>query len=178
MPTRRAALAEVYSHLKSVMMTLGRQMESDLRRDGMSVAQMVLLYNLVEEGSATPRAMSRTLGVTPGNITRLVEKLEALGYVTRTRSKQDLRVVHIQATREGAGAIQGGFDAQAKVLTRAFGDWSDEELGQFRAMLRRLQPEEPPRTKHTPQPRRMPAAKRPARSPAFVPAAPRTSGGQ
>ena len=143
MSTRRDAMADVYSHLKSVMMTLGRQMEADLARGGMSVAQMILLFNLVEEGSRTPKAMARRLGVTPGNVSRLVEKLETLGYVTRRRSTEDLRVVHIQATPAGKAAIQGGFDTQAKVLTRAFGDWSDTELRLFQAQLARLVPEEP-----------------------------------
>lgn len=157
MTNRRAALADVYAHLKAVMMSLGRQMEADLARGGMSVAQMVVLFRLVEEGSKTPKALSKTLGVTPGNITRLVEKLEALGYVTRTRSQEDLRVVHIQATAAGKAAIQGGFDAQAKVLTRAFGEWSDAELQQFRSLLIRLAPEEPAAST------RPPATRSPAR---------------
>ena len=140
MANRRDVLAEIYGRMKAVMMALGRETEAELTRSGMSVAQMILLYTLIDEGSRTPRALANRLGVTPGNVTRLVEKLEALGYVSRTRSSEDLRLVHVDATAAGRAAIQGGFDAQADVLTRAFGEWSDPEVRKFHAMLGRLTP--------------------------------------
>src|SRR5258705_11947103 len=65
---------------------------------GASPPQVWVIKILKERGGATPKELAEIMCVTPANITGLVAKLERHGFVTRTRDRQDRRVVRLEAT--------------------------------------------------------------------------------
>lgn len=78
--------------------------ESTLRTSRFSDVTMKEMHTVEVIGSlpgATPSDISREMMVTLGTVTVSLNRLEQKGYVERTRSQQDKRVVHLSLTKKG-----------------------------------------------------------------------------
>jgi DNA-binding MarR family transcriptional regulator len=113
-------------------------MRATFAEEGMSFGQMVLLRVLVDKGRATPKELAEALSVTTGNITGLVDKLEAAGLVTRTRSTEDRRVVHIELTVKARQRFRKVQRAAVDMLSEAFEGWTQPQIRQLQDLLERL----------------------------------------
>lgn len=68
---------------------------------GITYTQYIVLLALWESGSATVGDLCRRLYLDNGTITPLLKKMEESGYISRSRSKQDERVVAVSVTPHG-----------------------------------------------------------------------------
>ena len=68
---------------------------------GITYTQYIVLLVLWESGSATVGDLCRRLYLDNGTITPLLKKMEDCGYISRSRSKQDERVVAVTVTSKG-----------------------------------------------------------------------------
>jgi DNA-binding MarR family transcriptional regulator len=71
------------------------------RKHGLTGPQGAILRALVKWGSLSSASLSRTLYVTPSNITGIIDRLEKKGLVERVRKEEDRRVALITLTKEG-----------------------------------------------------------------------------
>lgn len=136
--SRRTAVEETFRSLRHVMAELHGCVRAGFAKEGMSIGQMVLLRVLVRRGSATPKELAQALNVTTGNITGLVDKLEAAGLATRRRSTTDRRVVHIELTAKARARFKRVQSASIDVLTEAFNGWTLGEIQDLRRLLEKL----------------------------------------
>ena len=72
-----------------------------LKPFGITYTQYIVLLALWESGSATVGDLCRRLYLDNGTITPLLKKMEECGYISRSRSKQDERVVAVSVTPQG-----------------------------------------------------------------------------
>lgn len=70
---------------------------------GLTYTQYLVFMVLWEQGKISVRDLGRRLMLDSGTLTPLLKKMEEAGHLTRTRSKQDERVVNIELTEEGWG---------------------------------------------------------------------------
>ncbi len=75
---------------------------------GITYTQYIVFLALWESGSAKVGDLCRRLYLDNGTMTPLLKKMEEAGYITRSRSKQDERVVTVHLT-------QAGWDLRQKV---------------------------------------------------------------
>jgi len=113
-------------------------MRATFAEEGMSLGQMVLLRVLIHKGKATPKELAQALSVTTGNITGLLDKLEAAGLVTRTRSGEDRRVVHVELTAKARQRFRKVHRASVDMLSEAFEGWTGPQITQLHDLLERL----------------------------------------
>jgi MarR family transcriptional regulator, 2-MHQ and catechol-resistance regulon repressor len=73
-----------------------------------------------------------------GNMTDVVDKLEARGLVRRTRSPRDRRIVPVELTYAGRALIEGLFPDHARDIAEAMNGLSCEELRVLGGLLRKL----------------------------------------
>jgi MarR family transcriptional regulator, 2-MHQ and catechol-resistance regulon repressor len=73
-----------------------------------------------------------------GNMTDVVDKLEARGLVCRTRSPRDRRIVSVMLTPTGRALIEALFPRHARDIAAARGGRSGEELQVLGGLLRKL----------------------------------------
>jgi DNA-binding MarR family transcriptional regulator len=66
-----------------------------------SASQLRVLYSLDREEGINLRALGELLGSTPPSVSRLCDRLEALGYVQRTASPVSRREVELHLTTHG-----------------------------------------------------------------------------
>ena len=68
---------------------------------GITYTQYIVFMVLWEKESVTVGQLGSILHLDPGTLTPLLKHLEKDGYVTRKRSKEDERVMHISITKKG-----------------------------------------------------------------------------
>lgn len=67
----------------------------------LTYTQYVVMMYFWENGSSNVKTISKSMLIDPSTLTPLLKKLEAKGYITRTRSKEDERNLIIELTESG-----------------------------------------------------------------------------
>jgi DNA-binding MarR family transcriptional regulator len=87
--------------LLEVALLINQDMNSSLGELGLTPARTHLLWELCHRGPSTQRVLADALGVTPRNVTGLVDGLEETGYVTRQPHPRDRRATLVTLTDRG-----------------------------------------------------------------------------
>jgi DNA-binding MarR family transcriptional regulator len=83
--------------------------------------------------------LARSLGLTPSGVTRLLEGLEAAGFVERAACPSDLRVTYARLTPAGARVLAGAArDHEEAIAALLEGSLSDDEIHDLAELLGRL----------------------------------------
>lgn len=72
---------------------------------GVTVAEWVLLRAMYDAGAASPGHLADTLGLTPGTVSKLVERLRRKALVTRVTSREDRRCQTVALTDRGQALV-------------------------------------------------------------------------
>jgi DNA-binding MarR family transcriptional regulator len=95
------------------------------------------------EGLETRQVCDRLIARAP-NLTRLVDKLEAKGYLRRRRDQTDRRVIHLVITPEGLRHLESLDQPMAESTRRAMSALSARDLDTLIRLLNRMAgPSEP-----------------------------------
>lgn len=83
-----------------------RQYELDIWMSlPLSIAQLKSLFFITDQGKTTSGKLAIVLGVTPTNITGIVDRLVKQGLVSRSEDTQDRRSLSLRATDKGEELI-------------------------------------------------------------------------
>jgi DNA-binding MarR family transcriptional regulator len=117
---------------------LSNDVDRALKDFGLTGHQMAILLALEGDLAATPFELARLGGVDPGLMSRMLDKLEERGFLERSRSVEDRRVVNLTLTPHG-------HDVAARLPAIACGpvnarldEFSEEEYRQLRRLLRKF----------------------------------------
>lgn len=113
----------IAERMHSAAIRLLRRLRKTDAASGLPGPKLSALSVLVFGGPQTLKELAAAEQVRAPTMSRLVAELEADGYVGKSKSKEDLRVVHIQATAKGRTILESGrarrldaFAAQIKAL--------------------------------------------------------------
>ncbi|UGX88319.1 MarR family winged helix-turn-helix transcriptional regulator [Phyllobacterium meliloti] len=76
---------------------------------GLTYPQYITIISLWEEDQQTVKGLSEKLFLESSTMTPMLKRLEAMGYLTRTRDSEDERNVRISLTDAGRGLREKGF---------------------------------------------------------------------
>ena len=103
-----------------------------------SVPEWVVLRYISEQGEATPGKLAEILTMTRGAISKIIDKLEAKGWIECRTDSKDTRVRLLSLTRQGLHVLP----SMAKVADRNdeeyFGCLSSSERKALLHLLRKL----------------------------------------
>jgi DNA-binding MarR family transcriptional regulator len=111
--------------------------EAGVRLDRAGAA---LLYKLHIHGDHSFRVteLAELLGIDAPAVTRKVQQLERLGFVSRDADPEDKRATRIQLTSAGEETLELVLNAHKKRLARLFDDWTQEDLQSFSLSMGRF----------------------------------------
>ena len=89
------------------------------------------------DGLRTREVVERMVTRAP-NITRLVDKLEANGYLKRRRTSCDRRVIHLQITQPGLDLLEELALPMREATSRAMADLSTKKLQELTRLLNQI----------------------------------------
>lgn len=110
-----------------VAVLINRDMDSSLGPRGLTPARTHLLWEAYHRGPCTQRVLADALGVTPRNVTGLVDALEETGYVRRGPHPDDRRATLVTLTDQGTDVMMEMQQGQAEFARILFADMPDPQ---------------------------------------------------
>ncbi|MER6492908.1 MarR family winged helix-turn-helix transcriptional regulator [Streptomyces griseorubiginosus] len=101
-------------------------------------AAVALLRQVADSEPLRPGELANRLGVEASHVTRTVQQLQKMGYVTRVPDPQDRRAQRIELTETGRKAIARVRDAGVRGMQLALADWTPQELRQLASLFHRM----------------------------------------
>ena len=145
---RRAAPAGLSSLLHAAG-AAEAHVEGRLAASGLSLAKLLALRTLAEAGESLPLGqLAERLSCVKSNITQLVDRLEADGWVARRPDPHDRRSRLAVLTAAGRKACRNGTRIQRETERDLFGALTVEEARQLAALIAKLEPRPGSRTPH------------------------------
>lgn len=102
---------------------------------GLTPAEVYLLQILRKKGGCSVTALAPMLGVTPGTVTNLTDRLNNKGYVVRERGEEDRRVVHIIPTEAGLNLVDKINSDRIAMLDRVFKKMDEYSIDDLARLL-------------------------------------------
>ena len=106
--------------------------------EGVTFAQVRVLWILDWKGSATPGAIAGRVGISPSSATELVERLRERGYVLRSHSTRDRRQVVVSLSPSGRRLLKGLSKARQARIKKLSGVLGARDLRRMTAALETL----------------------------------------
>jgi DNA-binding MarR family transcriptional regulator len=95
---------------------------------GLTLTQLKSLFLITNKGSTNFRKLAKALGVTPSNVTGIVDRLVEQGLVSRTQNPEDRREMTLQATDKGKALVSNLKETGIKHMTQILSLLSLREL--------------------------------------------------
>ena len=125
------ALARCYA-------TFSKAIAQKVNEYDLTVPQFGTLEALYHLGPLSLGALADKLLVTGGNVTYVMDRLEARGLVSRYRSSEDRRVVHAKLTEEGRNLVASVFPGHAEYVEHLCRHLDPRDQEDLRRLLKEL----------------------------------------
>lgn len=127
------------THALDLLLLVNSLFAGDLERfheqEGMTGPRVMLMWQLGSAGPCTQRELATALGVTPRNVTGLVDGLVASGHVSREPHPSDRRATLVTPTPAGAAFLDRIRCEHEELAERLFEPLGAERLTEFTATL-------------------------------------------
>lgn len=124
--------------IKRIMSLLSPEIDRQLGEHDLTNAQWMPLFKLAKGCRGTVAELARECQVDNGGMTRMLDRLEAKGFVNRVRSTTDRRVVNLELTPDGRAAADRIPEVLADVMNGYLAGFSREEWLALRGYLQRV----------------------------------------
>ncbi|MFO1351775.1 MAG: MarR family winged helix-turn-helix transcriptional regulator [Gammaproteobacteria bacterium] len=124
--------------LRTALNSLGVMMDAYMAPHGLTATQWRPLLMIAHGKARTAAELAALSGTDTGAVTRMIDRLEAKGLLSRRRCVDDRRVVFLDLTEQGRQAAAMIPCGIAEVLNHHLRDFSAAEVEQLKALLRRL----------------------------------------
>ncbi|AOK26827.1 MarR family transcriptional regulator [Burkholderia ubonensis] len=124
------------SRVKSLMTNLVTQRTQEAL--GITGTQASMLFMIAVDKCSTAAELAREYGIEASAVTRMLDRLEKRGLLSRVRSIEDRRVVRLELTDEGRALAEGLPAIFRSVLDQLLDGFTPEEVGFLKSMLRRI----------------------------------------
>ncbi len=94
----------------------------------LTIAQLKSLFFIANEGSTNFKKLAAALGVTPSNVTGIIDRLVEQGLVSRTENPEDRRILLLRATDRGQALLTDLRESRISHMSQILAHLSPEEL--------------------------------------------------
>lgn len=114
------------------------QLDAAFAELGLTVVQWSALTGIYLGRTPTCAVLAREMAHDKGAMTRMIDALEAKGWVRRDRDSGDRRVINLSLTDAGEALAKRGRLKMIECWNGWFADWSHDEIAHFIAQLQKL----------------------------------------
>jgi DNA-binding MarR family transcriptional regulator len=123
--------------LHTTMHNLGPELIKRAQTD-LTPGQCFMMYFIREQDHCTVSSLSEKMEVNPSAVTVMLDRLENHGYVSRSRDREDRRVVIAELTEAGEQALDAVMNMRKRVVQHCLGQLSPDELESFLTTLEKV----------------------------------------
>jgi DNA-binding MarR family transcriptional regulator len=125
--------------LKRADQATRKAMDEGLAPYGLTSAQLDILLYLDLKGEVAQRDLQAALGITSATLTRIIDGMEARGFVARRPSEADARVKCVSATQKGCTVLDELHEKEEEpFLARFAAGFAPDELRLLTSWLNRI----------------------------------------
>lgn len=106
-------------------------------RMGVTLSDLDCLDALNKHGPATATELGRFVDLTSGSVSRMIDRLEAAGCVTRVQDPHDRRRVLIEPTADGLDRVRSYYAGLAACTLDDLTEFTEAELGVIQRFVER-----------------------------------------
>ncbi len=103
-----------------------------------TAAQYIIISVLAKRGVDSAAQLCKDLSYDAGAMTRMIDRLEAKGLISRNRCPEDRRLVKLELTEAGLAALPKLRECSVRVLNRFLRGFSQAEARQLEGFLVRM----------------------------------------
>ncbi len=126
----------------TIMMQILRQLKHSgsetMAEVELSYPQSMVLFVLLEKGTATVSELSQQMKITPSVVSRMVDRLVEKDMVVRVRDDNDRRVVFVSLSDKGRGFLEGIAAYHAEKVRALWSTVSEKDRRTFLGLLRQI----------------------------------------
>ena len=134
LPTASRSEAALAGALRDAIGRLGRRMRHHASHPELSLGQLAALRSLDLHGPMSPSELAMHERVQPPSMTKIVARLEELGYATRAPHPQDGRQVIVTISAAGAGLLEDDRRRRDAWMAQRLGVLDADELAALPAL--------------------------------------------
>jgi DNA-binding MarR family transcriptional regulator len=124
------------AHMSALDEAIAR--DPDLTALEISAAQYVIISVLAKRGVDSATELCKDLSYDGGAMTRMIDRLEAKGLISRRRCPEDRRLVKLELTEAGLAALPKLRECSVRVLNHFMRGFSQAEARQLEGYLVRM----------------------------------------
>jgi DNA-binding MarR family transcriptional regulator len=124
------------AHMNALDEAIAR--DPDLAALGISACQYVVISVLAKRGVDSATELCKDLSYDAGAMTRMADRLEAKGLISRRRCPDDRRLVKLELTEAGLAALPKLRECSVRVLNHFMRGFSQAEARQLEGYLVRM----------------------------------------
>ena len=121
----------IFSHIKRVM-------ETKLKPYGLTHLQFSILMNLYKNNASTQKEILQYTNGDEASITRLIDRLELKGYISRVKCESDKRKKKIILTKSGISLIEEATKCAIEVNKELIKDLQSDEVKELLRLLQKV----------------------------------------
>lgn len=125
-------------YLTKARNVLVERMDRAVKPLGLTAQQIGVILLLSAHRASTPFELSRVMSYDSGSMTRLLDRLEKKGFVVRTRSDADRRMVKLELTPQGVDAARQLPELGTAVLNEQLRGFSAADHATLVSLLERF----------------------------------------
>lgn len=125
-------------YLSKARNVLAERMDRAVKPLGLTAQQIGIVLLLSHGRATTPFELSRAMSYDSGSMTRMLDRLEKKGFIVRTRSEVDRRMVKLELTPAGQEAAKQLPALCTAVLDEQLRGFSPDEVGTLVNLLSRF----------------------------------------
>jgi DNA-binding MarR family transcriptional regulator len=121
--------------MKRILVHFRSQIDEALRPQGVTTAQLQVLYAIRNEPGVSGAQLARSCYVTPQSAQSLLKGLEDGGWIVRVKDRVNGRILVAQLTRSGDELLETAEKAARLIEKRVWKGVSDEAVGSLNSVL-------------------------------------------
>jgi DNA-binding MarR family transcriptional regulator len=132
------ALRETLDAVRLLVRKLRLAASATEKRSGLSMAQLFVLQRLAEAGSLSLGELADRTLTDQSSVSVVVKRLAEAGLVSRKKSSEDNRRLHLSITARGRARLKGAPRAGQEALIDGLRSLGGRELGRLASLLSRV----------------------------------------
>lgn len=129
---------DILTSLRRIMRATDLYSQKLARETGLTAPQLLLMQGIEKEGRPSTKTLARHIVVSQATVTRIIDRLERDGLVTRSKSDTDKRVVNIGLTPLGREKLKAAPEPLQAEFYRKFRELEGWEQQMLIASLSRI----------------------------------------
>lgn len=114
--------------LKRVMDSIKHNIECEFKEMNLTGPQGMLMGILTKDGEMKISELSKKMGLSNSTVSGIIDRMERDGFVERTRSKEDRRVVNVKVTDHFKEKSKSKFSNIENKIDNLINDATEEEI--------------------------------------------------